>query len=66
MKPENISITKDLVYNLQAYIHWYNEYRTEHEWTASKNADSFLQRLIDLLPEALDMLKTDDFDYICG
>lgn len=65
MKPENISITKDLIYNLQAYLHWLDEFKAEQEWTASKNADSFLQRLRELLPEALNMLKTDDFDYIC-
>lgn len=66
MKPENLVICKDIIYNLQAYLHWYDEFSAEHEWTASKNADTFMERLRELLPKGLEMLKTDDFDYQCG
>lgn len=66
MKPAHKILVKDIIYNLQAYLHWVDEYQAEHEWTASKNADTFMERLRDLLPEALSMLKTDDFDYKCG
>lgn len=66
MKIENKVIVKDIVYNLQAYLHWFDEFNSENEWTASKNADTFLQRLRELLPQALEMLKTEDFDYRCG
>lgn len=66
MKPENLVICKDIIYNLQAYLYWYDEFCAEHEWTASKNADTFMERLRELLPKSLEMLKTDDFDYQCG
>lgn len=66
MKIEHKILVKDIVYNLQAYLYWLDEFRAEQEWTASKNADTFLLRLRELLPKGLDMLKTDDFDYRCG
>lgn len=66
MKPENLVICKDIIYNLQAYLHWHDAFSAEHEWTYSKKADTFLERLRELLPEGLEMLKTDDFDYRCG
>lgn len=50
-------VIKDVVYCLQAYIFWHDEYLTEHEWTAGKNADKFLHRLHELLPDALELVR---------
>ena len=66
MKSTNIELTKDIIYNLQAYFYWCDEYRTEEEWTALNKSRNFEERLRELLPKALEMLKDDDFDYRCG
>ena len=66
MKPTNKVLMKDIIYNLQAYLYWRDVYNAEEEWSMLKNVVDFEQRLRDLLPKALAMLKTDDFDYRCG
>ena len=66
MKPENLVVVKDIIYNLQAYLHWYDAFKAEEEWTYNKNANNHLERLRELLPQGLEALKTDDFDYRCG
>ena len=59
-------ILKDLVFNLQSYIHWNNEYKTEQEYSALSNAVNFYKRLEELLPEALKIVRNDSFDDNCG
>lgn len=66
MKVEHKTLTKDIIYNLQAYFYWLDVYRAEEEWTMLKNVTNFENRLRELLPHGLDMLKTDNFDYKCG
>lgn len=57
---------KDLVYNLERYIYWSDEYESEHEWTALDQEHKHLQRLRQLLPPILQALKDNDFDNQCG
>ena len=66
MKPANKVLTKDLIYNLQAYLYWKDVYKSEEEWVMHKNVVNFEERLRQLLPKALEMIKDDDFDYRCG
>lgn len=66
MTIEHKTLTKDIIYNLQAYFLWLDGYRAEEEWSMLKNVTNFENRLRELLSQGLDMLKTDDFDYRCG
>ena len=48
---------KSLVYACQAMLHWHDEYDTEHEWTASSKENTFRERIRELVPQCLEILK---------
>ena len=50
---------KDLVYNCQAYLHWYDEYKADELWDAQKKCNDFLQRIRKLVPQCLNLIKHD-------
>lgn len=50
---------KDLVFACQSYLHWRDEYDSEHEWTAMKNATDFLERIRQLVPQCIEIVKHD-------
>ena len=53
-------LVKDLIYNLQSYLYWYDLYTTEQQWTDLKTMSTFEQRLRELLPRALEWVKQED------
>lgn len=48
---------KSLVYACQAMLHWYDEYESEQEWTALKNENTFRERIRELVPQCLELLR---------
>ena len=60
------TLLKDLLYNMQAYIHWHDEYRCEGEWTCIKNMNNHLERVSELLPQVLSWVNNDELDEHCG
>lgn len=54
LTPEPI---KDLVYACQAMMHWHDEYYSEHEWTALNNENTFRERIRELVPQCLEILR---------
>lgn len=48
---------KSLVYACQAMLHWHDEYESEQEWTALKNESIFLNRIRELVPPCIELLK---------
>ena len=52
-------LVKDLIYNLQSYLYYYDCYAAEQEWTYLRDVNRFEQRLRDLLPRALEWVKQD-------
>lgn len=50
---------KDLVYCCQSLLHWHDEYQNEHEYTALKNEGNFLQRIRELTPQCLEIIRND-------
>lgn len=57
MNTEEQTLFKDIIYNLQAYIYWDEEYKAEGYWDAQQKANKFFFRLKELLPEALNYFK---------
>lgn len=51
---------KDLLYNLQAFLHWREEFLNTGEWQANKNQNSHLNRVSELLPSIMDYIKHND------
>lgn len=66
MTPELTTQIKDLVYNLERYLYWSDEYESEHEWTALDYEHKHLQRIRQLLPPILQAIRGTDFDNQCG
>lgn len=59
-------IIKDLVFNLQSYIFWNDEYKSEMEYSALSNCTKFYARLQELLPEAMKLVRNEDgYDGAC-
>lgn len=54
MTPEPI---KSLVYACQAMLHWHDEYDTEQEWTALQKETTFRERIRELVPQCIELLK---------
>lgn len=50
---------KDLVYCCQSLLFWHDEYQSEMEWTALHREAEFLDRVRDLVPMCLDLIKND-------
>lgn len=50
---------KDLVYCCQSLLYWHDEYASEMEWTALRRENDFLERIRDLTPMCLDLIKND-------
>lgn len=48
---------KDLVYACQAMLHWHDEYAAEQIWDALKNETEFRERIRELVPTCLELLK---------
>ena len=48
---------KDLVYACQAMLHWRDEYITEQEWTALQKETTFRERIRELVPQCLELLR---------
>lgn len=48
---------KSLVYACQAMLHWHDEYESEQEWIALKNESTFLERIRELVPPCIELLK---------
>lgn len=48
---------KDLVYNCQAFLHWSDEYRCEGYWEALQKENTFRERIRELVPQCLELLK---------
>lgn len=59
-------IIKDFVFNVQSYLHWLDDYRCEGEWTCIKNMNNHLERIRELLPQVLDLVRDSGFDDNCG
>ena len=57
---------KDLVFNTQSYLHWYDEYNTEGYWECIKKMNNHLERIRELLPVVTVWLREHDFDDLCG
>lgn len=50
---------KDLVFACQAFLHWFDEYKTEGEWTALNKENTFRERIRELVPECLNLIRHD-------
>ena len=50
---------KDLVYCCQSFLHWHDEYDSEQEWSALQNEANFRERMRELLPQCLELIKND-------
>jgi hypothetical protein len=50
---------KDLVFACQAFLFWFDEYKTEGEWTALNKENTFRERIRELVPECLKLIKHD-------
>lgn len=48
---------KDMVYGVQAYLHWSEVYQNTQEWEALRNKTNFECRLRELLPQCLAIIK---------
>lgn len=48
---------KSLVYACQAMLHWHDEYDTEQEWTALSKENTFRERIRELVPQCLELLR---------
>ena len=48
---------KSLVYACQSLLFWHDEYDTEHEWTALNNESNFRERIRELVPQCLELLR---------
>ena len=48
---------KSLVYACQAMLHWHDEYVAEQEWTALQKETSFRERIRELVPQCIELLK---------
>ena len=48
---------KSLVYACQAMLHWHDEYQSEHEYTALANESKFVERVRELVPQCIELLK---------
>lgn len=57
---------KDFVYNVNAFLHWRDEFIASGDWTDNKNMSNHLCRVRELLPVILDWLREHDFDDLCG
>lgn len=56
---------KDLVYACQAMLHWHDDYKTEQEWAALQEETKFRERIRELVPECLKLLKNDPSPIDC-
>lgn len=48
---------KDLVHACQAMMHWHDEYAAEQTWVALKNETNFRERIRELVPQCIELLK---------
>lgn len=48
---------KSLVFACQAMIHWHDEYASEQYWDALSKENTFRERIRDLLPSCLDLIR---------
>lgn len=53
---------KTLAYQVQAYLHWFNEFQSEGEWSAIINQTNYREALEDLLPQCLDCINSSKQD----
>lgn len=59
-------IFKDFVFNVNSMLYWRDEFIAKGEWTANKNLTNHIERIRDLLPKVLDMVRNEDgFDGAC-
>lgn len=56
---------KDLVYCCQSFLHWHDEYDAEQEWTALQNETNFRERMRELLPQCLAIIKNEPLELDC-
>ena len=66
MDPAMQQVFKDIVFNLQSYIYWFEQYHSEGEWTYLKNQTNHYNRLVELVPQAVEWLREHDIDDLCG
>ena len=59
-------IFKDFVFNVQSMLLWWHDYADTGEWTANKNCNTHRERVEDLLPQVLELIKDQGFDDRCG
>lgn len=57
---------KDIVFNLQSYLYYYELFHTEGDWTYLQKETNFYNRLKELNPKAVEWLHKHDFDELCG
>jgi hypothetical protein len=50
---------KDLVFACQAFLFWFDEYKTEGEWNALNKENTFRERIRELVPECLNLIRHD-------
>ena len=50
---------KDIVYACQSLLHWHDEFCDTQLWEAGKNEAMFFERIRELVPQCLDLLKND-------
>ena len=48
---------KSLVYACQAMLYWHDEYATEQEWLALTKENGFRERIRELVPQCIELLK---------
>lgn len=48
---------KSLVYACQSMLYWHDEYDSEGEWTALNKENTFRNRVRELLPQCLEILR---------
>lgn len=66
MAPETQQLFKDIIFNLQAFLYWREQYQLDNQWSNQKNATEHLNRLKELNPQAVEWLRDHDFDDLCG
>lgn len=56
---------KDLAYCCQSLLYWHDEYQTEGEWTALHKQAQFFERIRELVPICLDLIKNNPEPLDC-
>ena len=64
MPIETQQLIKDILFCLQSYIYWYDEFQSEETWSAQNNATHFYLRLSERLPMAIEYFRKNHTDSL--